>query len=176
MTNALTTPLSKEKVKNLRAGDFFLISGKIIGARDAAHKKILKSIADKENLPLDFSNQVIFYVGPSPTAPGKISGSIGPTTSARMDNMTEPLLKIGVRATIGKGARSDKIKKLCKIYKSVYFITPGGIAAYLAKRVKKLKVAAYKDLGPEALFEIEVRNFPVFVAYDIYGGDIFSTK
>jgi len=113
-TFKLSTPLTEEKIKNLKAGDTVYLNGTILGARDAAHKRFVKSIASHENLPVDLKNSTIFYVGPSPAPPGKKSGSIGPTTSARMDNLTEPLLKKGLKATIGKGRRSDNLKCLLK--------------------------------------------------------------
>jgi fumarate hydratase subunit beta len=112
-------------------------------------------------------------VGPSPTPPGKKSGSVGPTTGARMDGLTEPLLNKGMRAMIGKGKRSDKLKGLLK-NRAVYFVAVGGIAAYLASRIESIKTIAYEDLGAEAVFKIEVREFPLFVAYDLHGGDIFE--
>jgi len=171
----LNTPLTEEKIKNLRAGDAVYLNGTILGARDAAHTRFIKSIASQEKLPVNLKNSTIFYVGPSPAPPGGKSGSIGPTTSARMDKLTEPLLKKGLKATIGKGSRSDNLKKLLKKYKSVYFITIGGIAAYLSTKVKNIKTVAYRDLGAEAVFEIEVSDLPLFVAYDIYGGDIFES-
>lgn len=171
----LSTPLTEEKIKNLKAGDTVYLTGTILGARDAAHKRFIESIASHESLPVDLRNAAIFYVGPSPAPPGKKSGSIGPTTSARMDNLTEPLMQMGLKATIGKGRRSDNLKLLLKKYKSVYFVAIGGIAAYLSTKVKNIKTVAYSDLGAEAVFEIEVSNMPLFVAYDIYGGDIFES-
>ena len=183
----LNTPLTLSKLKSLKAGDAVLLSGKILSARDAAYKKIVSVLENKSNnlensseikdikqkLPINLRNQIIFYMGPSPTPPGKNSGSIGPTTSSRMDIFTEPLLKAGIIATIGKGKRSQKTKELFLKYKAVYFIAPGGVAALLAKKVKQIKPIAYQELGPEAIYCIEVENLPVFVAYDIYGGDIF---
>ncbi len=171
----LKTPLTDKKIKNLRAGDRVYLTGTILGARDAAHKRFTECIASHKSLPVDLQNATIFYVGPSPAPPGKKSGSIGPTTSARMDNLTEPLMKMGLKATIGKGRRSDKFKHLLKKYKSVYFVAIGGIAAYLSTKVKNIKTVAYSDLGAEAVFEIEVSDLPLFVAYDIYGGDIFES-
>jgi fumarate hydratase subunit beta len=151
------------------------LSGYLLGARDEAHKRMVKSLEKNEKLPVELKNQVIFYLGPSPVPPGKSSGSIGPTTSSRMDNLTEPLLKSGVSAAIGKGERSLKTKKLFKKYMAVYFVAPGGVSAYLARKVKKIDQAAYKDLGPEAIFRLEVEDLPLFVAYDIHGGDVFHS-
>jgi fumarate hydratase subunit beta len=171
----LSTPFTDEKIKNLKAGDIVYLNGTILGARDAAHKRFIEAINSNKKLPVDLRDCAIFYVGPSPTPPGKKSGSIGPTTSSRMDNLTEPLLKQGLKATIGKGKRSNYIKELLKKYKAVYFVMIGGISAYLSTKVKNIKPIAYNDLGAEAVYEIEVKDLPLFVAYDIYGGDIFDS-
>lgn len=168
------TPLKEDKIKKLKAGDILYLSGTIYGARDAAHKRMLGEIEDGIRLPLDLKDITIFYVGPSPTPPGGNSGSIGPTTAARMDSVTEPLLARGLRGMIGKGRRSDALKELCIRYRAVYLIAIGGIAAYLSSRVLKIETLAYEDLGPEAIHRIKIKDFPLFVAYDIYGGDIFK--
>jgi len=174
-TFRLSTPLIEEKIRKLKAGDTIYLSGTIFSARDAAHKRIIEDIRCHKKLPFDLKNNTIFYAGPSPTPPGKKSGSIGPTTSARMDNLTEPLLKAGLKAMIGKGRRSDKIKELLKKYKSVYLVSVGGISAYLSTKVKDIKIIAYGNLGAEAVHKIVIEDFPLFVAYDIYGGDIFDS-
>jgi len=170
----LDAPLTVEKITSLKAGDIVLLSGKIIGARDMAHKRLIEALKKKEKLPVELKDQVIFYLGPSPTPPGKISGSIGPTTSARMDGLSEPLLAAGVKAMIGKGRRSKDLNNLLVKYKAVYFIAPGGVAAFLSTKVKSIKEVAYNDLGPEAIYMLEVIDFPLVVANDIYGGDIFK--
>jgi len=174
-THKLSAPLTEEKVKKLKAGDIVYLSGTVYGARDAAHRRIAASLSKGKSLPLDLKDNTIFYVGPSPAPPGKTSGSIGPTTSARMDDLTEPLLKQGLKAMIGKGRRSEKIKKLLKKYRSVYLVAIGGISAYLSTKVTGIKAVAYIDLGAEAIYEIMLKDFPLFVAYDIYGGDIFDS-
>ncbi len=175
-TIVLKTPLKSCDIQKLKAGDIVSLSGRIFSARDAAHKKILSAIAEGIKLPVEIKGQTIFYLGPSPTPPGKASGSIGPTTSARMDEFTEPLLKEGLKAAIGKGARSEKTRVLFLKHGAVYFVACGGIGAYLAQKVEKIKPAAYKDLGPEAIYMLEVKDFPLIVAYDIHGGDIFKQK
>jgi len=170
----LRTPLDEEKIASLKAGDMILLSGKIIGARDMAHRRIQEWQKNRKKLPVDLTNETIFYVGPSPTPPGKNSGSVGPTTSARMDNISEPLLKAGVKAMIGKGTRSNNLKSLLNKYRAVYLVAVGGVSAFLSTKVKKIEKVAFKDLGPEAIFSIDIFEFPLFVAYDIYGGDIFE--
>jgi len=156
----MDTPLKEEKIKMLRSGDLVYLSGTIYGARDAAHKRMVDSINAGRPLPIKLKDATIFYVGPSPTPPGRRSGSIGPTTAARMDGLTKPLLELGLRAMIGKG--------------KLYFSAPGGTAAYLSSKICSIESFAYRDLGAEAIYKIKVKDFPVFVAYDIYGGDIFE--
>jgi len=170
----LETPITVEKIKKLKAKDEILLSGTIYGARDAAHKRLVKAINNNEVLPVDLKDATVFYVGPSPTPPGRKSGAVGPTTSERMDNFTEPLLKKGLRAMIGKGDRSSHVKDLMKKYQAIYLTVPGGISALLASKITEIKTIAYEDLGPEAVFEIKVRDFPLFVAYDLAGNDIFA--
>jgi fumarate hydratase subunit beta len=171
----LETPITLDEIERLRSGEAVSLSGVLIAARDAAHKRIVSSLESNQPLPFDLKDRMVFYLGPSPVPPGKTSGSIGPTTSARMDGLTEPLLKAGVHAFIGKGRRSDHIKVLLQKYKAVYLVAPGGVAAFLGQKVKRIETVAYSDLGPEAVYELEVEDFPLVVAYDIYGGDIFTS-
>lgn len=170
----LKTPLTEDKIEKIKAGGMIYLSGVVFGARDMAHKRMVEALEKGNNLPMDLKNQTIFYVGPSPTPPGKKSGSIGPTTSARMDNFTKPLLEKGLKAMIGKGARSENLKSLLKKYKAIYLVAVGGVSAYLSTKVKEIKKIAYNDLGAEAIYKINIVDFPLFVAYDIYGGDIFK--
>lgn len=169
----IKTPLTDESIVRLRIGDRVLLSGLIYTARDAAHKRLVELIDQDKELPFDVRNQIIYYVGPSPAQPGRPVGSCGPTSSYRMDVYTPRLLEKGLKATIGKGNRSDAVIEAMKQYKAVYFAATGGAAALLAKRVKKAEVIAYTDLGAEAIMRFEVENFPVVVANDIYGNDLF---
>jgi fumarate hydratase subunit beta len=175
-TIVLKTPLSSDDIQKLKAGDIVSLSGRIFSARDAAHKRILSAIAEGIKLPVEIEGRTVMYLGPSPTPPGKASGSIGPTTSARMDEFTEPLLEKGLKAAIGKGARSDKTRGLFLKHGAIYFVACGGIGAYLAQKVKGIEPIAYRDLGAEAIYMLEVKDFPLIVAYDIHGGDIFKTS
>jgi fumarate hydratase subunit beta len=145
---------NEEDIRKLKVGDEVLISGKILTARDHAHKKLVEIIKKEEKLPVDLKGALIYYTGPSPTPEGKIVGSIGPTTSKRMDRLTIPLLKFGLKATMGKGERSDEIVNLFKEYKVVYFITYGGCGAYLSQFVKEIKVLCFEELGPEAIYQL----------------------
>ncbi|HOK57229.1 MAG TPA: FumA C-terminus/TtdB family hydratase beta subunit [bacterium] len=170
-------PLKNEKdLKKLKAGDYVLINGKILTARDAAHKKLIEIINLKKNIPIEIKNELIYYTGPSPTPEGKIVGSIGPTTSERMDNLTIPLLKLGLKGTMGKGERGKEIVKAFKRFKAVYFITYGGCGAYLSQFVKGIKLLAFEELGPEAIYQLEVYEFPAIVGIDIYGDNFFNYR
>jgi len=165
----IKTPLDKKTIESLKAGDRVLISGSLYVARDAAHQR---------GLPFDVKGQIIFYAGPTPAVPtgrqGDPIGSIGPTTASRMDPFTIPLLEKGLAGTIGKGARSEEVKKAFKKYKAVYFAATGGAAALMGKTVRKVEVIAYPELGPEAILKIEVFDFPAIVAYDAHGSDLFE--
>jgi len=170
----ITTPLSEEVVMSLRAGDRVLLSGVIYTARDAAHKRMLEMLERAEALPIELKGQVIYYAGPSPAPPGRPVGSIGPTTSGRMDPYTPRLLELGLKGTIGKGNRSPEVKEALKRYRAVYFGATGGAAALLAQRVKRAEVVAFEDLGPEAIRRLEVEDFPLVVLNDPYGGDLYE--
>jgi len=168
------TPLTDETVERLRAGDRVLISGVIYTARDAAHKRMVEALQRGEPPPFDLKGQIIYYVGPTPPKPGQGIGSAGPTTAIRMDKYVEPLLQLGLKGMIGKGYRSPQVKELLVKYKAVYFAAVGGVAVLLARAIKSSEVIAYEDLGTEAIRRLIVEDFPVIVANDIYGGDIFE--
>lgn len=170
----LTTPLGEEEIKQLRSGDIVTITGKIFTARDAAHKKLVELIREGKELPVNLKGQIIYYAGPAPARPGYVIGSVGPTTSGRMDSYTIPLLELGLKGMIGKGVRSEEVKKGLVTYGAVYFAAVGGAAALLSKRVKSAKVAAYPELGPEAIHELEVEKFPVYVINDTFGNDLYN--
>jgi fumarate hydratase subunit beta len=167
---------SDSELEKLKAGDYVLITGKILTARDAAHKKLIEILKKEKKIPLNLKNELIYYTGPSPTPTGKIVGSIGPTTSERMDNLTIPLFKLGLKGTMGKGERGEKIVKGCKNFKAVYFITYGGCGAYLNQFVKGIKLLMFEELGPEAIYQLEVYEFPAIVGIDIYGNNFFKFR
>ena len=165
-----------QEIKKLKAGDQVLFSGMIYTARDQAHKRLVEVIKKGNKLPIDLKGQVIYYCGPTKTPKGKIIGSFGPTTSSRMDEFTPALLKKGVLAMIGKGRRSQRVIQAIKKYKAVYFLTYAGCGALLAKYVKKAKPVAYQDLGPEAIYKLEVKDFPLIVGIDSQGRSIYAKK
>jgi fumarate hydratase subunit beta len=157
----------------LQVGDRVYLSGTLYTARDAAHKRIVEALERGDPPPFDLRGQVIYYVGPTPATPGRVIGSAGPTTSIRMDAYTPRLLERGLKATIGKGYRTEPVVEAMRRYKAVYLIAVGGAGALLAKRIRSARVIAYEDLGTEAVRELEVEDFPTVVANDIHGGDIF---
>lgn len=166
--------LTKKIISSLRAGEEVLYSGTVYTARDQAHKKLAEAIIKKKKPPIDLNDAVIYYTGPTPSREKNKVGSAGPTTSSRMDRFTPFLLDKGVGALIGKGARSDKIARAIKKNKAVYFLAPGGAGAYLSKRIKEAKVAAYADLGAEAIHRFEVEDFPLIVGIDSKGKDVYK--
>ncbi len=169
----LQTPLTDEDVAQLKPGDKVLISGKIYTGRDAAHKRLVELLEKNQELPFDIKDQIIYYVGPAPAPPGKPIGSAGPTTSYRMDPYTPALLDAGLKAMIGKGPRSRSVIESMIKNKAVYLAAIGGAAVVIAESIKKSRVIAYEDLGPEAIRELLVEDFPCIVANDIHGNDIF---
>ncbi|MBM3128261.1 MAG: Fe-S-containing hydro-lyase [Chloroflexi bacterium] len=170
----LTTPLTDASVEKLHAGDTVEITGTIYVARDAAHKQMVDALDRGEKLPVDLTGQIVYYMGPSPTKPGQVIGSAGPTTSGRMDAYAPRLMEIGLKGMIGKGLRAAPVKDAIKKHKAVYFAATGGAAALISQRIKKAQVMAYEDLGAEALQKLEVEDFPVIVVNDIFGGDAYE--
>ena len=162
------------KINTLKVGQELLFSGTIYTARDQAHKRLVEAISKGKKTPLDLKGAIIYYCGPTVTPKGKIIGSCGPTTASRMDAFTPALLKAGVKAMIGKGGRSKEVAGAIKKYKAVYFVTYAGCGALISKYVKKARLIAYKDLGPEAILKLEVKNFPLIVAIDVNGGSIYG--
>ncbi len=172
-TYKIELPFKEEDLRRVKAGDMLLLSGDIYTARDAAHKRLIDAIdAGTNQLPLE--NSVIYYVGPTPSFGSHIVGSAGPTTSSRMDKFTEQLMENGVRATIGKGDRAPRIAKACQKYKGLYLVATGGVGALLSSKITKYEELMYADLGPESIKRLKLKEFPVYVAYDIYGNDIFK--
>lgn len=169
----LKAPLTDDDVRGLRAGDNILIDGVIYTARDAAHKKLVELMEQGEALPIDLEGQFIYYVGPTPARPGQIIGSAGPTTSGRMDAYTPQMLAHGMKACIGKGSRSDAVIEALKKYRGVYLAAVGGAGALLSKCITRCEPVAYPELGAEAIFRLEVKDFPATVINDIYGNDLY---
>ena len=174
MGKKVTTPLTDEAVKDLRAGDAVEITGVIYQARDAAHKRLVALIESGEELPFELEGAVVYYMGPSPAKPGNVIGSAGPTTSGRMDAYTPLLLEHGLRGMIGKGLRTAEVKAAMQEHPAVYFAATGGAGALLAQRIVANEVIAWPELGAEAVARLEVVDFPAIVVNDCYGGDLYA--
>ncbi len=170
-TYKIKLPFSDDDLAMVKAGDMLLLTGRVYTARDAAHKRLMENI---ENLPIDIKNQVIYYVGPTPKFGDLPIGSAGPTTSARMDCFTPELMKRGLKATIGKGDRDSTVLNACVRNQGLYLVTTGGVGALLSKCITSCEEVTYADLGPESIKLLEIKDFPVYVAYDINGNDIYN--
>ena len=176
----ISTPLKNVDIKRLNVGTRVFLSGRIFTARDQAHKRLIDIIDSAEKrglaprLPFPLKGEVIYYTGPCPTPPGRTIGSCGPTTSTRMDLHTMPLLKMGLRATIGKGDRSEEVLRALKRYCACYFVAPGGCGALIAECVKECELIAYPELGTEAIYRLYVEDMPLVVAGDWLGHSIFK--
>lgn len=170
----IKTPLDAETLADLRIGDRVRISGVMYTARDAAHKRMVEALDRGEELPADFSGQIIYFVGPTPAKPGEVIGSAGPTTSYRMDSYTPRMLEVGLKGMIGKGARGPAVVEAMNKSGAVYFAAIGGAGAVIARSIKEAEIIAYEDLGAEALRKLVVENFPAIVANDIHGGNLYE--
>ncbi len=167
------SPLTEEVIKTLRIGDEVLLSGIIYTARDMVHARLQEMINNGDELPFNASGSVIYYVGPSPAPVGRVIGSAGPTTSYRMDPFVPAMFEAGMRGMIGKGPRSLKVKDLIVKKCGVYFGATGGAAALLSESIVEAEVIAFEKFGPEALRKLKVKNMPLIVINDCYGGDLY---
>lgn len=170
----LQTPLTDQSISDLKAGDKVLLSGSVLVARDQAHMRLRDLLKEGKELPVDMKGAIVYYAGPSPTKPGDIIGSVGPTTASRMDKVAEPLFQLGVRITIGKGERSAAFQDMVKKYKAPYLAAMGGSGAVIQQAVTASKIIAFPEMGPEAIYELTMKDMPVYVAYDIHGGSIYQ--
>lgn len=173
-THYLQTPLTDEDVEKLSVGDKVFLTGTIYTARDAAHKRLVELLEDGTELPFPVEGAVIYYVGPAPAPPGKVIGSAGPTTSYRMDPYAPALMDVGLKGMIGKGPRNEAVRESMRKNKAVYFAAIGGAAVVVAESIEEMRVIAYEDLGPEAIRELKVNQFPCIVANDIHGKDVYE--
>lgn len=171
----ISVPLVDDSaLRRLKAGRRVLLSGVVYTARDAAHKRMVEALEQGDELPIDLAGQVIYYAGPCPPAPGQVIGSLGPTTSGRMDAYAPRLCAAGLRGMIGKGKRSTAVVQAIARYGAVYFVTIGGAGALLSQAVRKAQVVAYADLGPEAVHRLEIVDFPALVGIDPLGRDMYD--
>lgn len=174
----LQAPFDRQTAIGLTAGQRVLLSGKLLTARDAAHKRLCELIdaGELSALPVDLADQVIYFVGPTPARPGRPIGSAGPTTSSRMDSYSPKLFAAGLRATIGKGYRGQAVRDCLQQYGAVHFAAIGGAGALLAKCIKQARILAYDDLGTEAIRELVVEKMPLIVAYDAHGNSVYPCE
>lgn len=175
MDRTITAPIDRETLKSLHAGDYVYISGTIYTARDAAHKRMIETLDEGRELPLDLKDNVIYYMGPSPAREGRPIGSAGPTTASRMDKYTPRLLDLGMGAMIGQGKRSQAVIDAIVRNGAVYFAAVGGAGAILSKCIKESEVIAYDDLGTEAIRKLTVENMPMIVVIDSEGNNLYET-
>ena len=175
MDRRIIVPFKNDDYLSLRSGDMVYLSGTIYTARDAAHKRMYESMNRGESLPVNLEGNILYYLGPSPSRPGQIIGSAGPTTSSRMDKYTPDMLDSGLKGMIGKGKRSEEVIQAIKRNKAVYFAAIGGAGALLSKCIKKAEVIAYEDLGTEAIRELQVEDLPVVVIIDSLGNNLYET-
>lgn len=174
MEVSIRTPLTYEKIKNLRAGDRILLSGTIYTARDAAHKRLIELLDKNLDLPININNETIYYVGPSPAKEGQVIGSAGPTTSYRMDSYSPRLLDLGLKGMIGKGARNQEVIDSIIKNKAIYLGAIGGAAALISKSITKSEIIAYEDLGAEAIRKMEIKYMPLIVIIDTEGNNLYK--
>ncbi|MDX9703199.1 MAG: FumA C-terminus/TtdB family hydratase beta subunit [Candidatus Auribacterota bacterium] len=170
----ITTPLTTDMARQLQAGQLLLISGTIYTARDAAHKRLMGMLDRGEESPFPLKNQIVYYAGPTPPAPGAVVGSIGPTSGYRMDAFAPRLYKLGVTASMGKGGRSLEVVASLKQYGAVYLAAIGGLGALLSKHVTAVEMVAFEDLGTEAVRKLTVEKFPAIVAIDSKGVSVYE--
>jgi fumarate hydratase subunit beta len=171
----MSTIITPEIARTLKAGDELRLSGEIYTGRDAAHKRLCDLLDEGKELPVELKDRVIYFVGPSPAKEGKVIGSAGPTTSYRMDAYSPQIIReCGLTAMIGKGSRSDEVVDAMKERGAIYLAAIGGAAALIAKSIKEAEIVAYEDLGPEAIRRLVVEDFPVVVAIDSEGNSLYE--
>jgi len=170
----LTPPLTEQAVTQLHVGDRVVVTGTIYGARDAAHKRLFALIAKGQSIPFPIEGAVLYYVGPCPGRGGRPTSSAGPTTASRMDRYTPALIEHGVKGMIGKGRRSGSVIDAIREHKAAYFGAVGGAGALLATSIRRCEPIAFEELGPEALYLMEVEAFPAIVFNDVHGNDLYQ--
>jgi len=170
----IKTPISKDIAASLKAGDRVLITGTVYTARDIAHKRLCQLLDAGKALPIPIDGQVIYFVGPTPSPPGRVIGSAGPTTSSRMNAFSPKLIAAGLKGMIGKGYRGDQVRDALTQYGAVHFAAIGGAGALLSEHIVACEVVAYEDLGTEAIRKLEMVDFPAIVAYDTHGGNVYE--
>lgn len=174
MEKYINLPITQKITTDLKSGDYVYLTGYMYVARDAAHKRMIETLNENKELPIDIKDSTIYYMGPSPAREGRPIGSAGPTTATRMDKYAPTLLDLGEKAMIGKGKRSKEVIDAIIRNKAVYMAAVGGAGALLSKCIKKSEVVCYDDLGAEAIRKIYVENFPAIVVIDCNGNNLYE--
>ena len=172
----LETPVTEDKIRELKAGDKIKLSGVVYTARDAAHERLVKALNQGQDLPFDLEGAALYYVGPAPAKPGEVIGSAGPTTSYRMDPFTPQLLQNGLKIMIGKGDRNKEVIEAMQQEGAVYLAATGGAAALISERIKEMEVIAYPDLGTEAVRRLVVKDLPLICVIDSTGKNLYNRE
>lgn len=167
-------PFDEGVVEELRAGDLVHLSGTMYTGRDQTHRRLCALLDEGKELPVNLAGQLLYYVGPSPARPGRVIGAAGPTTSYRMDAYTPRLLELGLSATLGKGARSMPVREAMQKHGAIYLAAFGGAGALLSQCIKEMRIVAFEDAGPEAMYCFEVQDFPAVVINDVQGNDYYE--
>lgn len=167
-------PFDEGVVEELRAGDLVHFSGTMYTGRDQTHRRLCALLDEGKELPVNLAGQLLYYVGPSPARPGRVIGAAGPTTSYRMDTYTPRLLELGLSATLGKGARSMPVREAMQKHGAIYLAAFGGAGALLSQCIKEMRIVAFEDAGPEAMYCFEVQDFPAVVINDVQGNDYYE--
>lgn len=176
MIKKINIPMTREGVRKLNAGEKLLLTGTMYTARDSAHKRLIEEAEKGGHLPVDLKDISIYYAGPAPNRPGQVIGSCGPTTSGRMDAYAPTFMAWGQTVMIGKGLRNSAVIEAMKTHGAAYLTAIGGAGALLSKCVKKMECIAYEELGPEAIYRLEVEDFPVIVTIDAKGNNLYETE
>lgn len=171
----IRTPLTPEIIDGLQAGDEVLLTGVIYTARDVVHQRLCRLLQQNEPLPIELAGNIIYFAGPTPTPPGRPVGSAGPTTSSRMDAFSPTLIRHGLSGMIGKGNRSQAVIQAMQEEGAIYFAAIGGAGALIAQRITHSEVVAYEDLGPEAIYRMQVEALPLIVAIDRRGNNLYES-
>jgi fumarate hydratase subunit beta len=167
-------PFEEGVLETLKAGDMVGLTGYLYTGRDQTHRRLCALLDEGKELPVDLDGQLLYYVGPTPAKPGQVIGSAGPTTSYRMDGYTPRLFDLGLKATLGKGKRSQEVREAMLKHKAIYLASIAGAGALLSKSITKAEVIPFADAGPEAMFRFEVKNFPAVVINDLEGNDFYE--
>lgn len=175
MARRLSLPLKQEDIEELEAGEEVLLTGYVLTMRDASLKRLEEIVGRGEKPPVEIAGELIFHAGPTPVPEGRACGSIGPTTSSRMDRFLPLMLESGVKAVLGKGPRGSHLADLHEKHKALYLAAIGGLGALYGEMVEEMELMSWEDLGPEGIYRVKLKDFPAVVAIDSRGKDVFAS-